>query len=420
MYLKDLFFQSIASLNAHRLRAFLTLFGVAWGIVAVSLLLAYGNGLHQALFYGLRGGMTFGTVVIKGSQTSRQAGGERAGRPIMLDEDDVEAVKRSALIKCVSPEYTFPNVSISYENRHTATRLRGVAPEYAMMRNIKAQSGRFFNTDDIDNAREVAFLGNDLAHKLFGNRSPVGETIYIKGLPFEVIGLLANKAQLLSYEAHDRECVFIPCSAARRYWHQNHLSYLVFQIANAELHDQAVSQVRNIIASRYNFDAQDERALRVVIDSVENNRLFGAITDLLIVVLGAIGLITLLIGGVGVINIMLVSVMERTCEIGIRKALGATRSQILIQFLLEGLAITFLGGLIGMAIAYGLMSFIGPQPFLSDLLGDETRQTDIHLLLSLRELLTTAMLLVFVGLASGMWPALRASLMDPVKSLQHE
>src|SRR5438105_1940958 len=290
-----IFQQAIYALIGHRLRALMTMFGVAWGIVAVVLLMAYGNGLHTALFLGLHGGISYGTIVVWGNQTSLQEGGERAGRWIRLDESDVDAVRGLQLVKYASPEYTFSKVPLTNGNRNTSARVRGIAPEYAAMRSETPQLGRFINTDDLEKRRRVVFLGVEVARKLFGNGPAVGQTVQIKGLPFEVIGVMANKVQLLTYEAHDRYCAFIPYTTVKQLWNQDYLSYLVFQTTDPGHHDQTLRQVRKTLALRHNFDPRDERAIRVIMDSVENNRLFGAITDMLKIILGFIGALTLLI-----------------------------------------------------------------------------------------------------------------------------
>jgi putative ABC transport system permease protein len=222
-----------------------------------------------------------------------------------------------------------------------------------------------------------------------------------------------------SYYSPDKYSVFIPYSTAGQLWDTTYLYTLVFQTLDPSKQPQALKQVRETLAARYNFDPRDERALNMM-DSVENGEVVSGITGGLKIILGFIGTLTLMIGGVGVMNIMLVSVTERTREVGVRKALGARRRHILFQFLLEGMVITFLGGILGVILSYLLVLTIGSRPFLADLLEDASRQTDINLLLSPDVLMTATSILIFVGLVSGLWPAFRASRMDPIESLRYE
>jgi putative ABC transport system permease protein len=347
-----------------------------------------------------------------------QAGGERAGKPIRLKEDDVDAIRQIGTIKYASPE-SVRSLPLIYGTQQTTSTVRGVAPEYAMMRNEVAEFGRFINSEDMEKERRVIFLGSEIARKLFGNRPAVGETIRVNGLTFEVIGVLTQKVSFSNYYSPDKYSVFIPYNTVKQVWNQEYLDNLVFQTFGIMTHNHALKQVREVLGSRHEFNPKDERAV-VFNDSVENAKVISDITGGLKVILSIIGALTLMIGGIGVMNIMLVSVTERTREIGIRKALGAKRRHILLQFLLEALVITFFGGLLGIILSYLLVTFAGHRPFLAELLEDPTRQTDIHLILSGDVVLTATSILMLVGLLSGLWPALRASKTDPIESLRYE
>jgi putative ABC transport system permease protein len=418
MILKEVFLQAIISLIGHRLRAVMTMTGIAWGIVAVVLLMAYGNGFHNAIMVGFRRAFSSGTVVVWNGQTSMQAGGERAGRRVRLKEEDVEALRQLGTIKYVSPE-NVEYLPLAYGIKQTSSAVRGVAPEYAIMRSEVAEFGRFINTEDMEKQRRVIFLGSEVARRLFGNSPAVGETIKVNGLSFEVIGVLTQKVSFSNYYSPDKYSVFIPFTTVKQVWSQDYLDNLVFQTISPAVHTQALRQVREVLGARHGFNPKDLRAVTFN-DSVENARVINGITGGLKIILSIIGALTLMIGGIGVMNIMLVSVTERTREIGVRKALGAKRRHILIQFLLEALVITFLGGLLGIVLSYLLVTFLGHRPFLAQLLDDPTLETDIFLMLSSDVVLTATSILMLVGVLSGLWPAMRASKTDPIESLRYE
>jgi putative ABC transport system permease protein len=419
MSASSIFREAGQALRFNRRRSILTTTSLAWGVACFVILYSYGEGFHLALRTAF---MQVGSdlILMYGGQTSTQAGGERAGRRVRVERTDVDAIREAVpMVAAISPEMMMGGMTVVRGYRSQTTMVRAVNVAYGRIRNQSMEAGRWLAPEDETGKRRVAVLGAEAASKLFGEIPPEGEEIAINGLRFTVIGVLRTKTQVANYNTPDNECLFIPYETASLYRDLKYPDDIVWTPVNPVFREQAVRQVRETMARLHNYSPNDERAVHTVVFN-EYIRLVDTMGIALRVLLGFIGTLTLAIGGVGLANIMLVSVTQRTREIGMLKSIGATRRAILAQFLLEAVAIVTVGGLIGVAAGWAVTAILGSLPLLGPLFHQTNGAGDIHLRISTFAVITSTAMLEGIGLIAGLLPAIKAARLDPIEALRYE
>jgi putative ABC transport system permease protein len=411
---RDLLREAYGAMRHNRRRTALTMLGMAWGIATVVMLLAYGDGFGQACANIFA---NFGTklVIVVPGRTSVQAGGQKAGVLVRMTLDDIETLSTNLpQITNITPEVS-KTAHIQYDTRVFDFSVTGNYPNVLPIRSLKMGPGRFYNAEDQVQHARVAVIGSEAKEKLFSGRNALGEHIRLDGLSFEVIGVLSAKMQ----EGNDdiNRVIYVPFTTMSDLKDTHYLDSVWFTYQTPE-YERLEQSVRSVLAGPHKFNQTDRQAVRVFNLMMQVHQ-FEIITLGLKVLMGFIGTLTLGIGGVGLMNIMLVSVTQRTREIGVQKALGAPRRYILMQFLAEALTITFIGGVFGVILAYAVALSVGRLTLYSAF-AKNGEAGDIRLIIAPGTLIAATLILGLVGLISGMVPAFRASRMDPIEALRHE
>lgn len=414
MLLRDLLEEAYVAMRHNRRRAALTMLGMAWGIATVCMLLAYGDGFGRAIANIFAAFGTKMMIVVPG-RTSMQAGGDKAGVQLRLTLDDLDLLTNNIpQIMHITPSCN-KDATVQYDTRSFTFNVIGEYPNTYTIRAISIAQGRFYNGQDQAQHARVAVIGAEVKEKLFSGRNAVGERIRLNGISFEVIGIYSPKME--EGDNNINKLILIPFTTMSEFMDTHYLGAIWFNYETND-YERIEQSVRNLMATKHKFDPADRRGLMIFNLMVQLHQ-FEVITLGLKILLGFIGTLTLGIGGVGLMNIMLVSVTQRTREIGVEKALGARRRHIFLQFLAEALAITFAGGIFGIILAYMVSISVGRLTLYSAM-AKYAEAGDIRLMINPGTLMVAVLILVAVGLISGMVPAIRASRLNPIEALRYE
>ena len=403
------------TLWAHKLRSFLTMFGIAWGVGSLLLLVGLGEGFRSG---NKRELAQFGydiMFIFPGRAPVVEGRMNSARQYLLTYQDYLDIRKEAPHVRNASPVLTRDDVRAVSEFASANGQVTGVEPQFGQIRYLPIKQGRWLNVEDEAQKRYVIVLGDEMNRNMFSGHPAVGSTILLNGIRFEVIGVVErvgrgdnNSTNVRGYMPYSVMSTFFPIKGENHY--PDSISFINYQPTRTADHLLAQAEVKKIVARNHGFDYRDDNAFEVW-DTIQQSQLIGTIFDAMNVFLGSVGFVTLALGAIGVINIMLVAVAERTSEIGLRKALGATNRSILFQFLMEGVLLTLLSGLIGMGLSGGFMAALGnvqgPQGF------DPPRLVPMSAVLAIGSL-------TLAGVAAGLYPARKAAMLQPVDALRQE
>ena len=396
-------------MRSQKLRVFMTVFGITWGTVAIIVLVAFGSGFKKQLAISMHGIGERIAIMFPG-RTTKAYEGFGIGRGMSFVDDDAKLIASQVRnISAISPEYSRDGIPTRVGTNITNPSIAGVYPIYSDMRNVIAeQGGRFINDLDMRDRKRVVLLGDEVKRLLFGEGYAVGRLVYVGDVPFTVIGVMQKKIQNSSYNSRDQDRIFIPASTFAAVFGEIHLSNIIFQVKDPSISEQTSDEVRAALSKKYRFDPTDKDAVWIW-DTNEFDKFIFYFFLAFNIFMGLIGSFTLAVGGIGVANIMYIVVQERVKEIGIKRAVGAKRSNILLQFFMETLFIISIGSFFGFVIAYGIIQVLQFIP-IKEFVGTPE--------LSLEVALSTVTILALVGFAAGLMPARRAANLDVVECLR--